>query len=295
MTPRKQGDLFARFSLEYAEHPKIERLSDAAFRAHVMMILYARRYLTDGRIPNRAANRIANQLGFGSVSDEHPDVLEELLTNDPDHPSLVRLGDGDYMLHGYADHQETRAEVEGKRLARAANGRLGGRPRKLTETKTEPSGKANGNLAGKLTETEKKAETETETDTGSLRSPGGSGGKISPSAAVALAEHSATADAAPPTKRGTRLDPDWQPDRTDANLRSEAGHPTDWLSRELERFRDYWKAKTGKDATKIDWNATWRNWIRNAEDRQPPTPRARTAGSITEAEWQAMAIGKEYT
>lgn len=135
-------------------------------------------------------------------------------------------------------------------------------------------------------------DTDTDTDTDSLRSSGGSGGKISPSTAVALAEDSVTADAAPPTKRGTRLDPGWQPDRTDANLRSEAGHPADWLSRELERFRDYWKAKTGKDATKIDWNATWRNWIRNAEDRQP-TRRARTAGSLTEAEWQQMMAGKE--
>lgn len=27
-------------------------------------------------------------------------------------------------------------------------------------------------------------------------------------------------------------------------------------------FRDYWIAKSGKDATKIDWEATWRNWVR---------------------------------
>ena len=72
--------------------------------------------------------------------------------------------------------------------------------------------------------------------------------------------------------------PGWQPDRTDANLRSEAGHPADWLSRELERFRDYWKAKTGKDATKIDWNATWRNWIRNA---RPSAPNSRSPPSFS--------------
>lgn len=28
-------------------------------------------------------------------------------------------------------------------------------------------------------------------------------------------------------------------------------------------FRDYWIAKAGKDGVKLDWLATWRNWIRN--------------------------------
>ncbi|MGF6174728.1 hypothetical protein [Ensifer sp. 4252] len=33
---------------------------------------------------------------------------------------------------------------------------------------------------------------------------------------------------------------------------------------EFDKFRDYWNAKAGKDATKLDWPATWRNWLRNA-------------------------------
>lgn len=36
---------------------------------------------------------------------------------------------------------------------------------------------------------------------------------------------------------------------------------------ETARFVDYWRAKTGKDATKRDWPATWRNWMRTAEER----------------------------
>jgi len=27
-------------------------------------------------------------------------------------------------------------------------------------------------------------------------------------------------------------------------------------------FKDYWISKAGKDATKVDWLATWRNWLR---------------------------------
>ena len=30
----------------------------------------------------------------------------------------------------------------------------------------------------------------------------------------------------------------------------------------FEAFRDYWSSKSGKDATKTDWRATWRNWCR---------------------------------
>ena len=34
---------------------------------------------------------------------------------------------------------------------------------------------------------------------------------------------------------------------------------------ESAKFGDFWRAKTGKDATKADWLATWRNWCRNAK------------------------------
>lgn len=41
---------------------------------------------------------------------------------------------------------------------------------------------------------------------------------------------------------------------------------------ETAQFRDYWRAKSGKDATKLDWVATWRNWMRKAEERAPRQP-----------------------
>ena len=31
-------------------------------------------------------------------------------------------------------------------------------------------------------------------------------------------------------------------------------------------FRDFWLAKAGKDAAKVDWQATWRGWIRRKFD-----------------------------
>jgi hypothetical protein len=44
-------------------------------------------------------------------------------------------------------------------------------------------------------------------------------------------------------------------------------HPIVDLKAEHAKFVDYWHAKSGKDATKNDWNATWRNWIRRAAER----------------------------
>lgn len=38
---------------------------------------------------------------------------------------------------------------------------------------------------------------------------------------------------------------------------------------ETEKFINYWQAKTGKDATKLDWVATWRNWMLTAGERTP--------------------------
>lgn len=37
---------------------------------------------------------------------------------------------------------------------------------------------------------------------------------------------------------------------------------------EHEKFCDYWGAKGGADARKVDWVKTWRNWMRTAADRR---------------------------
>lgn len=39
--------------------------------------------------------------------------------------------------------------------------------------------------------------------------------------------------------------------------------------RETEKFIDYFTAKAGREGVKLDWTATWRNWMRNAADRLP--------------------------
>lgn len=79
--------------------------------------------------------------------------------------------------------------------------------------------------------------------------------------------------------RGSRLEPDWMPSQdVVAQMRSE--HPNVDLKLEHAKFIDHWTSKPGKDGRKIDWNATWRNWIRNA--RPTTSPAATTNASAFE-------------
>ena len=43
------------------DHPKVDGLSDRAFRAHVTGLCYCARHLTDGNVPQTVADRIARQ------------------------------------------------------------------------------------------------------------------------------------------------------------------------------------------------------------------------------------------
>jgi hypothetical protein len=40
--------------------------------------------------------------------------------------------------------------------------------------------------------------------------------------------------------------------------------------RTFKKFADHWKAASGANARKRDWDAAWRNWCRNEADRRPP-------------------------
>lgn len=80
-------------------------------------------------------------------------------------------------------------------------------------------------------------------------------------------------------RRGTRLPPDWQPNLDDRAYAEGLGLDA---TRIAEAFRDYWHAKAGKDAVKLDWSATWRGWCRReaerggggASPRAPPASKA---------------------
>lgn len=88
----------------------------------------------------------------------------------------------------------------------------------------------------------------------------------------------ATPAASPPDTpaarpKGTRLAADWKlPKAWGDWATEETGFPADRVRKIAEKFRDFWHAKAGRDAAKLDWQATWRNWIREEADRAPIRP-----------------------
>ena len=67
--------------------------------------------------------------------------------------------------------------------------------------------------------------------------------------------------------RGSRLPVDWFP----------CGEAWRWALAQcgarsspiLDSFRDYWTAQPGQKGVKLDWDATWRNWVRREIERRP--------------------------
>jgi uncharacterized protein YdaU (DUF1376 family) len=74
-------------------------------------------------------------------------------------------------------------------------------------------------------------------------------------------------DAAPKgTAKAKRLSPDWQLPKAwgEWTLENMAWGESS-VRLEAEKFKDYWIAKGGREACKLDWEATWRNWCRSAK------------------------------
>ena len=66
--------------------------------------------------------------------------------------------------------------------------------------------------------------------------------------------------------KGSRLSSDWRPDGEEAGFADKLGLNPDAVA---AQFRDYWHAKPGKDALKVDWSAAWRSWCRRETERGP--------------------------
>jgi hypothetical protein len=111
-------------------------------------------------------------------------------------------------------------------------------------------------------------------------------GFLQPPTSVPQSPNSLSSPSAPDRKIGTRLPDDFEeqirarPDLAEW-FRENCPHVDG--KRETERFRDHWVSKAGKDGRKLDWVATWRNWMRTADDRARPrdrgTPRTSRGGA----------------
>ena len=103
--------------------------------------------------------------------------------------------------------------------------------------------------------------------------------------------------------RGTRIDPDWSPSVSERDFAFREGLSGAEIDREAARFRDYWKGRAGSGGVKLDWPATWQNWIRTTAEklgRAPRMPDGEPANNMYHAKfgseeldaWDAYTKGK---
>ncbi|MBR8217732.1 hypothetical protein [Burkholderia vietnamiensis] len=93
-----------------------------------------------------------------------------------------------------------------------------------------------------------------------------------------MIREAASLAANPPAARASRLPQDWVLPKAwgdwaleeTARLASDHGAwssgawTVEHVRFEAEKFRDHWHGKSGRAAAKVDWLATWRNWVRIA-------------------------------
>ena len=77
----------------------------------------------------------------------------------------------------------------------------------------------------------------------------------------------------PARTRGHRLPEGWMPDINVVEAMRQEFPWTDreWFRQQHDEFVDYWIAVPGQRGVKLDWNATWRNWIRRNARRHNGT------------------------
>lgn len=81
----------------------------------------------------------------------------------------------------------------------------------------------------------------------------------------ALETHGAVPKGRTASPKGTRLSPSFKPpqDWLDFAIDERQWTPKD-AADEAANFCDFWWSKPGADASKLDWKATWRKWVRNS-------------------------------
>ena len=69
-------------------------------------------------------------------------------------------------------------------------------------------------------------------------------------------------------KRGSRLPQDWFLTKAMGDWATQERPDLD-VRQVAEQFKDYWAAQAGQKGVKLDWDATWRNWVRNTKAVKP--------------------------
>ncbi|AGW41723.1 hypothetical protein O159_22830 [Leifsonia xyli subsp. cynodontis DSM 46306] len=211
-------------------HPKTLRLSTAAVALWVRAGSWSSQQLTDGVIEHHVLGM------FGATAK----VARELV--DVGYWEIDARG---YVFHDWQDYQEESEKVKARR--EAARERM--RTVRANRTRTEPehANERSDEHAEKFAGSSEEVRlTPTRPDPTYLTTPDG---------VVART-------------RGTRIP---EPFVVTGQMRAWAASevPAVDVDAATRKFVDHWRAKSGRDGTKRDWTAAWRNWLRTDAERKP--------------------------
>jgi len=102
-------------------------------------------------------------------------------------------------------------------------------------------------------------------------------------------------DTADRSTRGTRLPSNWVLPRSWGEYALAQGLRDHEVRREADNFKDYWLGLAGAKGIKLDWEATWRGWVRRTAERLgrapilvPSAPAAADPATFSHETWQAI-------
>lgn len=110
---------------------------------------------------------------------------------------------------------------------------------------------------------------------------------------AALESHGAVPKTKARASTGTRLAPDFKmpAEWIDWAIAERQWTPDDTQA-EAANFCDFWHSKPGAGAVKLDWRATWRNWVRNSN--RPNGDYFPQSGVIVDPDVQAASRADFY-
>jgi hypothetical protein len=226
-------------------HPKTGDLSDSATALWVRAGSWSAGHLTDGFVPTtklryfRARQRAIDELVDAGLWDEVGASPE----SDAREARGRRAGGAEhgYVFHDWADYQPSREAVTARRDA--------------TKKRVDAWRKGVRNAV-----TESSAD---ESETQGVTPPPTRPDPTRPDPSSKEEEVSG------PRKRGTRIP---EPFIVTRPMREWASTevPTVDVDATTRKFVDHWRATTGRTATKLDWVAAWRNWLRTDAERHTP-------------------------
>lgn len=250
-----------RLLLSFRNHPKTKKLrlklGDSGPLGFIYLLMFTAESKPDGVLDGMDAEDIALASDYRGDTGEYVGTLV-----------AVRLLDFDGEIYSVHDWEENNPWAAGAE-ERSEKARHAARVR---HSKKDGASTKNQQVTPKndATSTDKQCD---EQEPALQGAPISNAPSPSPSPSPSKRAEAAQPEKTAPRKRGCRLPENWKPsEETQAWAMTERKDLD--LQRVLDSFTDYWRAKTGSAATKLDWDATFRNWVRN--EKSSGTGRNRT-------------------